>query len=154
MAIRISREPFPSTVADALIAALNAELTQLYPEPGATHFRLEPEEVAPGRGAYVIAYHDGAAVGCGAIRRVGPGTGELKRMYVAPQVRGRGIGRALVEALEREARQLDIQRLVLETGVRQAAALALYRRIGFIEIPAFGEYQASPTSVCMSKDLD
>jgi putative acetyltransferase len=153
--VTICREQLPSSLADQLIAELNAELTAMYPEPGATHFRLNPEEVSPGRGAFVVAFARKGPVGCGAVRRLDPETAELKRMYVVPSARGEGIGRALLDALEREARQLMVRRLVLETGIRQAAALALYERAGFERIPPYGEYTQSPeTSVCMGKDLD
>jgi putative acetyltransferase len=153
--IAICREGLPSAVADRLIADLNAELTAMYPEAGATHFRLDPEEVSPGRGAFVMAFVGEAPVGCGAMRRIEPETGELKRMYVVPSARGTGIGRALVAALEREARHIAIRRLVLETGIRQIAALELYERTGFQRIPLYGEYRESAgTSVCMGKDLD
>jgi GNAT superfamily N-acetyltransferase len=75
-------------------------------------------------------------------------------MYVAPEMRGRGIGRALLARLEAEARTLGLTRLVLETGTRQAEALALYGRAGFTAIPAYGEYAGSPgTSVCLAKAL-
>ena len=100
---------------------LDAELTERYPEAGATHFRLDVAEV--------------------------------KRMYVRTAARGRGIGGAILVALETEARVLGVSRLVLETGVRQPEALALYRRFGFDVIPPFGEYVESPLSVCMAKDL-
>jgi putative acetyltransferase len=153
-AVAICRERLPSPLADRLIAGLNAELTAMYPEAGATHFRLDPEEVAPGLGAFVMAFAGDAPVGCGAMRRIEPETGELKRMYVVPSARGTGIGRALVDALEREARHIGIRRLVLETGIRQIAALALYERTGFQRVPLYGEYRVSPdTSICMGKDL-
>src|SRR5205085_10648001 len=87
----------------ALIAALNAELGAMYPEPGATHFRLDPMEVAPGKGAFLVASVGERDIGCGAVRRIEPGVGEIKRMFVERDVRGRGVGRALLEALEREA---------------------------------------------------
>jgi len=74
-------------------------------------------------------------------------------MYVAPEVRGLGVGRALLLALEAEARGLGLRRVVLETGVRQARALALYERHGFSRIAAYGEYVASPLSVCLGKDI-
>jgi putative acetyltransferase len=161
--LEIERESLTSNVASALIATLNAELSALYPEPGATHFSLDPSEVAPGSGIFVVARWDGRPIGCGALRSVrdatlvrelGPGVGELKRMYVAPEARGKGIGRALLDRLESEARTLGLTQLVLETGTRQVEALALYRRAGFKEIPAYGEYAASSTtSVCMGKDL-
>jgi GNAT superfamily N-acetyltransferase len=159
----IAPEPLTSDVAAGLIRALNAELSERYPEPGATHFRLNPEEVAPGAGVFVVARLAGRPVGCGAVRwlrdpalvrELGPVVGELKRMYVAPEVRGYGIGRALLARLEEEARNLGLERLVLETGTRQAEALALYRNSGFTDCPAYGEYTASPgTSVCMMKAL-
>jgi len=88
------------------------------------------------------------------VRLVDAETGELKRMYVSPDVRGKGVGRRLVAALEAEARALGARRLVLETGTRQTAALALYRATGFDPIPLYGEYEQSPeTSVCLGKDL-
>ena len=139
-ALAIAPEPLASTVAAELIAALNAELSGAYPEPGATHFRLDPTEVAPGAGVFLVARWLGRPIGCGAlrclrepdlVRELGPRAGELKRMYVAPELRGKGIGRALLTRLEAEARALGLTRLVLETGTRQTEALALYRRAGF-----------------------
>ena len=162
-ALDIAAEPLTSPVAFALIQALNTELAAQYPEPGATHFRLDPDEVAPGAGVFVVARIGGRAVGCGAlrclcepalVRELGAAVGELKRMYVAPEMRGHGIGRALLARLEDEGRALGLTRLVLETGTRQAEALALYRSAGFAAIPAYGEYAASPeTSVCLTKRL-
>jgi len=151
--VLVQRGDILSSAARALIEALNAELSSRYPEPGATHFRLDPGEVADGQGAFLIASSSGKPVGCGAVRRIEARTGEIKRMYVSPDARGRGIGRAVLAALEAEARALGIVRLVLETGLRQGEALALYEGAGFSQIPPFGEYVASPLSVCMAKDL-
>jgi len=101
-----------------------------------------------------VDWLDEVAVGCGAVRRLDESTAELKRMYVDPQVRGKGIGRALVESLEREARALGVTRVVLETGTRLAPAIRLYEGLGYIRIPLFGEYLSSPgTSVCFGKSL-
>lgn len=152
--ITIARAELTADVSRALIASLNAELSGLYPEPGANHFQLDPEEVANDRGAFLVLYRDGTPVGCGALRLLDAETAELKRMYVSPLERGQGLGRLLVDALEAEARARGVRRLVLETGVRQAAALALYRATGYRPIPLFGEYCLSPeTSVCFGKDL-
>jgi putative acetyltransferase len=153
MSIEIRRESLNSPIAGALIRALNAELEARYPEEGANHFRLESDEVAEGRGAFLVAYQAGNAVGCGAIRRLDPHIGEIKRMYVAPDKRGQGIGRALLTALEAEGYRLGVSRLVLETGPRQPEALALYARVGFVPIPPFGEYIGTPLSVCLAKEL-
>ena len=152
--ITITRADMTAEVGRALIGALNDELRGVYSEPGATHFRLDPEEVTGGRGTFLIVYRGGVPVGCGAIRLLDAETAELKRMYVDPAVRGTGLGRRLVTALEAAARALGVRRLVLETGVRQAAALALYRATGFHPIPLYGEYCLSPeTSICLGKDL-
>jgi GNAT superfamily N-acetyltransferase len=153
--IAIAPADLTSPVSRALIAALNEELSGVYSEPGATHFRLDPDEVRDGRGAFLVIYQDGTPVGCGALRVLEPGTAELKRMYVAPAARGKGLGRRLLLALENEARALRVRKLVLETGIRQVAALALYRSNGFQPIPLYGEYCLSPeTSVCLGKTLD
>lgn len=149
----IQRIDILASEARTLIEALNAELSSRYREPGANHFRLDAEEVAPGRGAFLIASRAEKPVGCGAIRLIEEQTGEIKRMYVSPAERGRGIGRALLAALEAEARALGIVRLVLETGDRQPEAVALYEHAGFSRTAPFGEYVTSPLSVCMAKKL-
>ena len=149
----IRRCDLGSTTAAALIGALNAELVGQYPEPGANHFRLDPDEVGEGRGAFLVAYAGDTPIGCGAIRRIDADTAEIKRMYVDPAVRGRGVGHRVLTALEAEARRLGATRLVLETGERAHEAMKLYARAGFVRIPCFGEYADSPLSVCMAKNL-
>ena len=161
--LEIRPDALTSAVAASLIAELNKELTADYPEPGTTHFRLDPAEVSAGNGIFVVARWEGRPIGCGALRcirdpeltrELGPHVGELKRMYVARDLRGKGIGKALLARLEAEALKLGLDRLVLETGKRSPEALALYRRAGFTSIPAYGEYVASATtSVCLSKSL-
>lgn len=152
--IALERADLTAESSRRLIAALNAELRGAYAEPGANHFSLDPDEVAPGRGIFLVVRVDGHPVGCGALRLIDNHTGELKRMYIAPNLRGQGLGRRLVAALEAEARALGARKLVLETGVRQSAALALYRSTGFVPIPLYGEYCLSPdTSICLGKDL-
>lgn len=151
---RIAITSLTDDVSRRLIEALNAELSGVYPEPGATHFALDPEEVSGKRGAFLVVYRNDQPVGCGAVRLIDPETGELKRMYIAPQARGTGLGKQLVAALEEQARALGARRLVLETGIRQAAAIAVYRGTGFRPIPLYGEYCLSPdTSICLGKEL-
>jgi GNAT superfamily N-acetyltransferase len=152
--VSIRRSTLASPDAARLIAALNAELTATFPEPGATHFSLSGAQVEAGDGAFVVSYLGDVAVGCGAVRRLDEALAELKRMYVDPSVRGRGIGRAIVTALEREARLLGAKRIVLETGTRLTPAIKLYEAMGYARIPLFGEYLASPdTSLCFGKML-
>jgi GNAT superfamily N-acetyltransferase len=150
--IVIRDEALDSAVAHSLITRLNAELRGAYPEPGANHFRLDPAEVAPGRGAFLVAFEGDAAVGCGGIRVLEPGTAEVKRMFVDPACRGRGVAARVLAALEDRARSYGVTRFLLETGTRQLPAIALYTRAGYVRIPPFGEYVASAsTSVCMEK---
>ncbi len=154
--VELRREGILSAAAQLLIGALNAELEGRYPEEGANFFRLDADEVREGRGGFFVAYISGEPVGCGAVRRTDPGVAEIKRMYVAPAARGRGVGRQIFVALEAEARRLGVRRLVLETGPRQPEAIALYERAGFVQIPLYGEYRDTPhpeLSVCMAKDL-
>ena len=155
--IVVARADLASDVALHLITALNAQLLARYPEEGATHFDLDLDEVSPGRGAFVIAWEGARALGCGAVRRLlEPGlddAGEVKRMYVLPEARGRRIGQRILDRLEAEARALGLARLLLETGDRQGEALALYHRVGFARIDRFGQYVDSPLSVCMEKHL-
>jgi GNAT superfamily N-acetyltransferase len=105
MPATIERHELISPLAQSLIATLNRELSAQYPEEGANHFRLDPEEVAEGHGAFLVVFLDSEPVGCGAVRR-------------------KGLGKALLAELENEARRLGACRLVLETGPRQDAALA------------------------------
>jgi GNAT superfamily N-acetyltransferase len=153
-AVEISDEPLTSAVAATLITALNAELTQRYPNPEDNFFSLDPDEVGPGRGAFLVARAvDGTAVGCGAVRVIEPGVGEVKRMYVVPAWRGRRVAARVLAALVARAGDLDVRRLVLETGDRQPEAIALYERNGFRRIARFGPYVDAVNSVCMERVL-
>ena len=86
--------------------------------------------------------------GCGAVRHLGGLRAEVKRMYVVPEARCQKIRKGILDALEREARRLGVEEMVLETGVRQPRALSLYETAGFVRVPLFGEYVGKPLSVC------
>jgi putative acetyltransferase len=152
--LTIVTEPLDSAAVRMLIARLDAELTERYPVVADRHFELTGEQVGQGRGVFLVARLGDEPVGCGGLRRLDRVTGEIKRMYVAPPVRGAGVGRRLLAELERHARRLGMRRLVLETGRLQAAAIHLYERAGFARIPCFGEYDDTRMSVCMGKSLD
>ena len=85
--IEIRRDDLTSAAAQALIGALNADLRARYPGDGSDYFRLDPEEVGAGRGAFVVAYDADTPVGCGAVRVIDSGVAEIKRMYVLPDLR-------------------------------------------------------------------
>jgi len=86
---------------------------------------------------------DGAAVGCGALRHLGGGIAEVKRMYVAPRGRGRGTGKLVLAGLEHAAHQRAWTTLRLETGPRPPEAVGLYLSAGYRPIPAFGDYRGA-----------
>jgi GNAT superfamily N-acetyltransferase len=160
--VEIGPEPYDSPVGRKLVADLDADLDDRYAdvdlesEPDWAMLNLLGESVSPPLGAFLVARIDGVPVGCGALRPL-PGEeqiAEVKRMYVAPATRGGGIARALLAALEVEARRLGYARVVLETGTRQAEAMALYESAGYTPIPNFGAYRASSWSRCYEKALD
>jgi GNAT superfamily N-acetyltransferase len=103
--------------------------------------------------SYLVVVVGGRAVACGAWQALEPGVAELKRMYVRPAFRGRGIARQLIVALEEEALAADRPVLRLETGTYLPAAISLYRSAGYTPIPVFGEYVGNPFSVCFEKSL-
>jgi putative acetyltransferase len=151
--VAVRRADLTSEPARALIRSLDTELTAQYPEPGATHFELEPAEVVPERGGFFIAEAGDAIVGCGALRTLDAHCAELKRMFVVPEWRGLGLARKILNELEREAIRIGVQRVCLETGDRQRAAMSLYERSGYRRIAPFGKYVDSPLSVCMEKSI-
>jgi putative acetyltransferase len=152
--LTIKPDDFDSADARRLIAALDAELGALYPPEQRFGPNFRAAQIEGGRGTFLIARDGDVAVGCGAIRVLDVTTAEVKRMFVDGDRRGSGGGRAILESLEAAARKLGVRRLVLETGVHQHAAIGLYTRAGFTQVDCWGEYAASPTSVCYEKNLD
>jgi GNAT superfamily N-acetyltransferase len=153
MNIAIAAEPFDSSDARRLVAALDEHLSSRYAPEQRFGPHLKAEHVAPGVGTFVIARVDGKAVGCGALRRRDPITVEVKRMFVEPEMRGQGVAGEILAHLETAARSMGAERLVLETGVYQEEAIGLYTRAGFKTIDCFDEYAGVPTSVCFEKPL-
>ena len=96
-------------------------------------------DLRPPRGAFLVARLDGRAVGCGAVKLIEPGVGSIKRMWVSRDVRGTGVGRRLLLALEKEASGLGMTTLRLETNKSLFEAQALYRRNGYGEVAAFND---------------
>jgi GNAT superfamily N-acetyltransferase len=94
---------------------------------------------APPAGRLLLGFEDGAAVGIGCMRRIGPATAEIKRMYVEPSHRGAGLGRALLDALLTAAQAAGYQRIKLDSPDFMTAAHALYRSAGFVEIEPYPE---------------
>ena len=101
----------------------------------------------------VVVYSDEAAVGCGAIKPYADGTAEIKRMFVKPENRGRGIAGQILKELESWAAELGFHECILETGFKQPEAIALYKRSGYTVIPNYGQYAGVGNSVCMKKTI-
>ena len=103
----------------------------------AASLSAEDRDLIPPQGAFLVASVDGEPVACGAVKSIAPGVGSLKRMWVAGTVRGLGIGRRVLEALEAQARELGLTTLRLETNRTLEEAIHLYRSAGFREVAPF-----------------
>jgi putative acetyltransferase len=151
-AITIARERPDQPDVMRLIEALDAHAIALYP-PESNHL-LDIAALCAPAVTFLVVRADGAAIGCGALLRDPRGWGEIKRMYVRPDARGRGIGARVLAEFETAARASGLALLRLETGIHNTEALALYRRAGFAERAAFGDYAPDPLSVFMEKRVD
>jgi GNAT superfamily N-acetyltransferase len=138
-----------------LLAGLRQEYSMLYgPEVATELDRYAPIEFLPPSGAFLVVEHDGMTVAGGALRRIGGGTGEIKRMWTAPRFRGRGYARLVLVELEGAALRRGYHTLRLETGSLQIAAIALYTDAGYAEIGNYGANGADPRCVSFEKRLD
>ncbi len=136
----------------ALCAELDAHLNELAggEENRAAYIPLNRSDDVR---TVVLAYEGEQPAGGGGLRRLDAGCAEVKRLFVRPACRGRGIAAQVMALLEREARAQGCRRLVLETGETLAAAMALYRKLGYRVIPNYGPYRGMDDSICMQKDL-
>lgn len=135
----------------ALIEELESHLASRYPAESRHGFsvgKLLREEVA-----FFLLRAEGTPAACGGIKLFGTDYGELKRMYVRPQFRGRGFGKLILDHLAEHARRHGVLLLRLETGIHQTEAIGLYERMGFQRIPPFPPYWEDPLSRCYEKRL-
>ena len=96
-----------------------------------------PDELNPPNGSFIVGYEGETAICCGGIKRLDQEACELKRMYVIPEARGRGVARILLAALEGRARELGYRIVRLDTGPKQPGARHLYESAGYVAIPNF-----------------
>jgi putative acetyltransferase len=146
--LQIGLEPPDQPDVVALIDALDAYQKPLY--PAESHHGVDIATLMQPNVLFLVARAEGRAVGCVGLMLL-PGYGEIKRMYVDPACRGRGIGRRLLDALEAQALQRGCSLLRLETGSLQPEALRVYERHGFARRGPFGDYWDDPNSVFMEK---
>ncbi len=173
-ALEIASAPPLAPESLRLAAALWAELSTIYPEMTAPPF--PPRDIVGERAVFMVASLGGIAIGCGAIRPLpaefhptamanlpptgetpaatsAPIVGEVKRMYVAPAARGRGVAAAILRTLEAWAAKCGYATLRLETGERQPHAVRLYERSGYHRIAPYGHHAADPLALCFEKSL-
>ena len=143
--------PATSPAATALFAGLNAEMVQRYPGASPTGMNVAAFEAAGG--VLAIGSVGETPVCCGGFRPFDGDTAEIKRMYVAPAWRRRGLSRRLLAFIEAEAARRGFSRAVLETGTRQPEAIALYGSCGWQKIPPYGPFADDPLSVFFGKRL-
>lgn len=126
-----------------LLEAMTAEVDTLYSDRrGSIHaVSASAEEMSPPGGAFLLVRDGGEAVGCGGLKRLDQRTCEIKRMYLVPEARGRGLSRRLLQALEDAARGLGYIHARLDTGDRQPSARRLYEGAGYRQIP---DYNRNP----------
>jgi putative acetyltransferase len=128
---------------DAYLKIIDGEDHVFY----ASHNKLEDEVDV------IICYIENIPVGCGAFKIISTDTVEIKRMYVQPEYRGKGIAVAILQALENWAKALNYKYCKLETGNRMQDAIALYKKAGYAIIPNYDQYIGVANSVCMSKSI-
>jgi GNAT superfamily N-acetyltransferase len=102
----------------------------------------------------VVAYENEVAVGCGAIKEYEPNIMEVKRMFVSPNQRGKGIASLVLIELEKWAAELNYNKCILETGIRQPEAISLYKKNNYLLIDNYGQYINVTSSVCFEKELE
>lgn len=150
--LAVGPEPFDGPDVQALLDALADELDERYGGDDPTYrTEVSAAQFSPPGGRFLVGRVGGEAVACGGVRRLEPGVGEIKRMYVRPDHRGRGLSRPLLAALEDAARDLGYATVRLETGEPQHEAVGLYESSGYHRIRPYGRYAWSPVNLCFEK---
>jgi GNAT superfamily N-acetyltransferase len=136
--VRVTIEPADGEVSHVLQQAFFADIASRYPgwEPGSSQ-PVEPSDLAPPDGIWLVAYRNERAIGCGGLQRLEAETAEVRRIFLDKTERGRGIGRRLLVELEEHARDLGYARIRLTTGDGQPEALRMFQSAGYREIAPF-----------------
>jgi GNAT superfamily N-acetyltransferase len=129
-----------------------AEMAERYGGGGPAPLRSH--EFEPPEGCFVLGTIGGTAQACGGCRHLSPGVAEIKRMYVDPDARRRGVGARLLAFLEERARAVGYRQMWLETGSEQPEAISLYVSVGYRPRAAYGEFQHDPRNRCFSRELE
>ncbi|MEO8107206.1 MAG: GNAT family N-acetyltransferase [Actinomycetes bacterium] len=151
MAFTLQTVRYDSVEAQELIDELQDEYVIRY--GGRDETPVDPDDFAAPRGTFLLAYRDGVLVGCAGLRRRSEAEVEVKRMFIRRPFRGRGYSRGLLALIEQEARSMGFGRILMESGLAQPEAMALYESSGYERIPGFGHYRNEPQNRCYAKAL-
>ncbi len=154
---RLRAVSYDDEVARDLVARVQQEYVDRYGGPDGA--AVEPAEFSPPAGLFLVAEVDGERAGCGAWRRHTEGgpavtVAEIKRVYVVPGFRRRGLAQVLVAALEQSARRSGYRSVVLNSGDRQPEALALYEALGYVPVAGYGPYAGTTSAVFLGRRID
>lgn len=152
MTIEIVEARPDSAEAVRLIAELDAYLNEL-PYPQESRHAYSVEKLMREGVVFFVLRYEGEPAGCGGVKLFGGEYGEVKRMYVRPAFRGRGLGKVILDRLAGYARERRVGLLRLETGIYQTEAIGLYEHYGFRRRPPFGEYREDPMTVFFEKSI-
>jgi GNAT superfamily N-acetyltransferase len=150
-AARLRALGYHDPVAQDLVERVQQEYVARYGGPDAAE--VDPAEFEPPVGLFLVAEVDGRPVGCGAWRVLRPDVAEIKRVYVDPAHRRRGVAQVVLDALETSAVRAGLRSVVLNCGDRQPEALELYARAGYTPAPGYGVYADAPGAVFLGKEL-
>ena len=152
MSFEITEVAPDSPEAVELIRELDAHLWT-HPYPPQSRHAFSVDKLLHERVVFFVTRYDGQLAGCGGIKMFGADYGEVKRMFVRPRFRGKGLGKAMLQRLAEYARSKDANLLRLETGIYEVEAIGLYEGWGFQRRAPFGEYVEDPLSVYFEKSV-
>lgn len=148
---RLRALPYDHPVAQHLVERVQQEYVVRY--GGRDAAVVDPAEFTPPAGLFLVAEVDGVPAGCGAWRVLPSGDVEIKRVYVEPAFRRRGLAQRLMAALEDSAARAGHRSVVLNTGQQQPEAVALYTQLGYRAVPGYGVYACAPDAVFLGREL-
>jgi len=151
-AIEILEAAADSADAVELIGELDEHL-MAHPYPAQSRHAFSVEKLLRERVVFFLTWYEGRLAGCGGIKMFGTDYGEVKRMFVRPEFRGKGLAKAMLRHLADYARRNDACILRLETGIYEVEAIGLYEGFGFQRRPPFGEYFEDPMSIYFEKNI-
>ena len=123
-----------------------------HPYPSQSRHAFSVDKLLRERVVFFVTYYEGQLAGCGGVKMFDD-YGEVKRMFVRPIYRGKGLGKAMLNHLAEYVRIRQVPVLRLETGIYEVEAIGLYQAFGFQRRPPFGNYQDDPLSVYLEKSL-